>query len=149
MMHASEQTDHYAGPAHRPLQWAGPGWTGRHDDDEHSRRQSSVQRGVFPESPARVPEQNQRHRRVLPPRVHVWAPAFSLLHNVCPRLSAAGTSGQIWEVKRGRGGGAVPEVPSYSNMKWEGGGAGQHLVHYGIQEGAHTRLECDAVAWNV
>lgn len=84
---------------HHPATLAG---RGGEDDDEHSRRQSSVQVREFPESPARVLKQNQQDRHVLSLCLHVSSSLLgcftnptagyrcwhgSLLHIVCSWLS--------------------------------------------------------------
>lgn len=48
------------------------------DDDEHSRRQSSVQIKVFPESPVCFLEQNWQDRHVLSLCLHLCASSLSL-----------------------------------------------------------------------
>lgn len=133
------------------------------DDDEHSRRQSSVQIRVFPESPTCILKQNWQDRHVLSLCLHVLSSLCLSLGSgvhmaVCCILSALAF---LWRwdqlitqgSQQGGEGAAGSGVPglhclhTQHNMK---SAAQPHLVQHEIQEGTLTPgLECDVVVWNV
>lgn len=155
-MHASKQTDRYSVAIRVE---------GGDDDDEHSRRQSSVQvRGVFSQRALRASCNRTSRTDMFSRCVSTLTAGFRCLavwlHIICPLPSSG-----WWESTEGgeRGGGsrkgddgeggreAAEEfallcgVALRGNMK---SAVHPHLVHHGIQEGALTpALECDV--WNV
>lgn len=158
-MHASKQTDQYDVT---PPCSDGSGQGGG-DDDEHSRRQSSVQIRVFPESPTCILKQNWQDRHVLSLCLHVLSSLCLSLGSgvhmaVCCILSALAflwrwdqliTQGsqQGGRAQQGAGFQVCIAFTLQHNMK---SAAQPHLVQHEIQEGTLTPgLECDVVVWNV